>query len=223
MLTGVNDLTNILGPQRPQGSGGSNGELGQEEYFALMVAQLRNQDPTSPQDGSEYFTQIAQFGTVNGITELQQSFDSLATALNNNQALSASSLIDRDVLLPGGFGYLTEGEPLSGQVDLPQGSSALRIEITDEAGRRIRVLNLGQQNAGGNEFTWDGLDESGNPAPSGRYNITAEATYGNESVAVEVLVAGRVESVAFGGFAGQTVLTVSGLGPVGLSDVRGIQ
>ncbi|MFK7955616.1 MAG: flagellar hook assembly protein FlgD [Lysobacterales bacterium] len=223
MLTGVNDLTNILGPQRPRTIGDGDQELGQEEYFALMVAQLRNQDPTKPQDGAEYLTQIAQFGTVNGIQELENSFGQLASAINGNQALAASNLIDREVLLPGGFGHLIEGEPLTGQVDLPQSSSGVRIEIKDENNRLVRVLNIGQQNAGGNEFSWDGLDSNGNPAPTGRYNITAEAVYGEENFAVEVLVAGRVESVSLGGFAGQTVLTVAGLGQVGLSDVRGIQ
>ncbi len=223
MLTGVNDLTSILGPQRPRGSDSNDNELGQEDFFTLMVAQLRNQDPTSPQDGAEFLTQIAQFGTVNGIQELENSFAQLAGAINGNQALAASSLIGRDVLLPGGFGHLSEGEVLSGQVDLPQSTSSVRIEIKDENNRLVRVLNLGQQDAGGNEFTWDGLDSNGDPAPTGRYNITAEAVYGDENFAVEVLVAGRVESVSLGGFAGQTVVSVAGLGPVGLSDVRGIQ
>lgn len=223
MLTGINDLTSILGPQRQRIGEDGDQELGQEEYFALMVAQLRNQDPTKPQDGAEYLTQIAQFGTVNGIQELQDSFSELASSLNGNQALSASSLLDRSVLLPGGFGYLAEGEVMSGQVELPASSNGVRVEITDESGRSIRVINMGLQNAGSNEFQWDGLDDNGDPVPSGRYNVRAQASFGGEPEAVEVLVAGRVESVSFGGYAGQTVVTVAGLGPVGLTDVRGIQ
>ncbi len=223
MLTGINDLTSILGPQRPRTVGDGDQELGQEEYFALMVAQLRNQDPTKPQDGSEYLTQIAQFGTVNGISELKEGFSQLATAINGNQALSASSLLDREVLLPGGFGYLAEGEPMTGTIELPANSNGVRLEITDESGRQIRVINMGLQNAGSNDFQWDGLDDNGNPVPSGRYNVNATANFGREPEAVEVLVAGRVDGVSFGGYAGQTVVTVAGLGPVSLNDVRGIR
>ncbi|MEM9531330.1 MAG: flagellar hook assembly protein FlgD [Pseudomonadota bacterium] len=224
MLTGVNDLTTILNPQRRTNVGDGDQELGQDEYFALMIAQLRNQDPTKPQDGSEYLSQIDQFGTVNGIQELEKSFAELASAISGNQALSASNLIDREVLLPGGFGYLgADGEPLNGQIALPQDASRVRVEIKDESGRTIRVLDLGGRNAGASNFSWDGLDDAGRPAAPGRYNIEALATIGNEQVAIETNVAARVEAVSFGGLGGQTLVTVAGLGTVSLADVRGIQ
>jgi hypothetical protein len=53
-------------------------ELGQEEFLRLMMTQLRNQDPFKPMESGEFLGQLAQFGTVTGLGELQQSFEGLA-------------------------------------------------------------------------------------------------------------------------------------------------
>jgi flagellar basal-body rod modification protein FlgD len=58
--------------------------LGQEAFLDLMVAQLENQDPLNSMESGDFLSQIAQFGTVNGITELQGSFAVLASALQSS-------------------------------------------------------------------------------------------------------------------------------------------
>ena len=45
-------------------------ELGQADFLALMVAQLKNQDPTKPVDNAEYVSQLAQFSQISGLTEI---------------------------------------------------------------------------------------------------------------------------------------------------------
>ena len=50
---------------------GTSKDVGQDEFFKLMIAQLKNQDPMKPMENGEFLTQIAQFSTVNGIRELQ--------------------------------------------------------------------------------------------------------------------------------------------------------
>ncbi|NJM11352.1 MAG: hypothetical protein HC889_05195 [Synechococcaceae cyanobacterium SM1_2_3] len=55
--------------------------LGQEDFFRLMVAQMKSQDPTKPLDGQQQLAQLAQFSTLQSIQELQVSFDKLAEEL----------------------------------------------------------------------------------------------------------------------------------------------
>jgi flagellar basal-body rod modification protein FlgD len=55
--------------------------LGQDDFFKLMIAQMKNQDPTKPLDGQQYLGQLAQFSTLKSIQELQVSFDKLAREL----------------------------------------------------------------------------------------------------------------------------------------------
>ena len=47
-----------------------NNELGKTQFLELMVTQLKNQDPLSPQDNSEFVAQLAQFSSVEGIENL---------------------------------------------------------------------------------------------------------------------------------------------------------
>ena len=70
-------------------------DLGQTDFLNLMMTELKNQDPTKPMDSSSFLGQLAQFGTVSGLANLQTSFDSLKTSLVSNQALQAASLVGR--------------------------------------------------------------------------------------------------------------------------------
>jgi hypothetical protein len=72
--------------------------MGSEDFLTLMVAQLENQDPTKPLDNMQFMGQLAQFGTVSGIQELNEAFGGLSAALGSNQALQAASLVGRDVV-----------------------------------------------------------------------------------------------------------------------------
>ena len=83
ILPGALDSLRIADQQKTQGSD----ERGQEAFFDLMVTQLQNQDPFNPLESGDFLGQIAQFGTVNGIAELEQSFAGLASSLQSSQAL----------------------------------------------------------------------------------------------------------------------------------------
>lgn len=62
--------------------------MGQEDFFKLMIAQLKNQDPTKPVDGQQQLAQLAQFSTLQSIQEFQASFEKFATDIKS--ALGAS-------------------------------------------------------------------------------------------------------------------------------------
>ena len=62
--------------------------LGQDDFFKLMLAQMKNQDPTKPLDCQQYLGQLAQFSTLKSIQELQVSFDKLAEELKPGSTAS---------------------------------------------------------------------------------------------------------------------------------------
>lgn len=200
----------------------SNQDLGQEEFLELMVAQLNNQDPTKPMENAEFLGQLAQFGTVNGITELQTSVNSLATSLQSNQALQASTMVGRTVSVPTSSINLTAGEAVKGAVSLSANSSQVTLNVKDESGQTVKELSLGAQSAGDVNFTWDGTDDSGSALPDGVYTFIAEANIDGDQIAMGTQMQARVNSVTLSGTNGP-VLNLAGIGAVSISDVKEIQ
>ncbi len=198
-------------------------ELGQSEFLELMIAQLNNQDPMKPMENGDFIAQMAQFSTVTGLTELQESFDGLAASLQSNQALQASSLVGRTVLVPSGVGTLPQGGTLSGVVDLDSSSSNLTITIQDASGQVIRRLELGPQQTGDVYFNWDGITDSGAQAQAGRYFISAETRTEGGTEALETLVSSAVDSVTLGQGGQGIRLNLADGNSVDLSSVRSIQ
>lgn len=56
-------------------SANSAGQLSMSDFFTLMAAELQNQDPMNPTDDSQYMSQMAQFGTLEQITNLATSYN----------------------------------------------------------------------------------------------------------------------------------------------------
>ena len=198
-------------------------ESKEDQFMKLLIAQLKNQDPLSPQDNGEFLSQLAQFETAAGAEELQQSFDKFSANMQSSSALQASSLVGRSVLAPGGIAQLETGKNVAGQIDLGSSTTNLVIEITDAAGQLVKTIPMGTQAAGEVGFTWDGTDQNGNFLPPGGYRITATADVGNEKVAQEVLVSAKVESVTIGQGGQGMKLNLAGLGSIDFSAVREIR
>ena len=198
-------------------------QLGQDEFLKLMVAQLKNQDPFAPMENGDFISQMAQFSSVTGIAELQQSFEQMATSLQSNQALQASSLVGRTVLIPSKEATLVGGESVNGVVELSESSSSVGVTITDSSGQVIRRLELGTQSSGDIYFNWDGTDIDGKAVAEGQYFVNADAKIGDETVALETLMAASVASVTLGQGGQGLKLHLTDGNAVDFSSVRAIQ
>ncbi len=72
----------------------SNDPASQRNLFmTLLVAQLKNQDPLSPQDGTAFVAQLAQFNSLDQLVGIRQSIEQL-TALLQHHPTSASASVD---------------------------------------------------------------------------------------------------------------------------------
>lgn len=182
----------------------ASNELGQEQFLQLMIAQLKNQDPMKPMENGEFLGQMAQFGTVSGIQDLQKSFSSFASSLQSNQALMASSLVGRAVLVPGSQ-VAYNGSPALAAAELSQAASDVRVSVLDGSGQVLRQFTLGPQSAGTVKFSWDGLADNGAAIPPGTYTLRAEAVSGGKTSALSTYVVARVDSVSLGGQQGITL------------------
>lgn len=193
--------------------------LGIDAFLTLMTAQLKNQDPLKPMEGTEFISQLATFGTVSGVQEMQTSIESLATSLRSTQTLNGSTMVGRDVLASADSFEHTQGGTVGGQIDVPAGTTGLQLRITDSTGAVVREIQL-ETTEGTQNFTWDGLRTDGTQAESDEYDIEAVATVRGQSGSLEVLMSGRVSSVSIDATGTNLTLNTAALGAVAMADVR---
>jgi len=197
-------------------------ELGQEDFLALMIQQLKNQDPLKPMENGEFIGQMAQFSTVTGIADMSKSIAGLTDAFNSGQALQAASMVGRTVLTEASTTSYTGTKPVSGALDLPYATSSSVVRVYTAAGELVRELPLGTQQAGLANFTWDGTLANGQPAPAGRYKFTAAISSPAGDTALTTYLASKVESVTLAGDgSGSQIRTDSGA-TVRLSQVKAV-
>ena len=197
-------------------------DLGQAEFLELMTAQLKYQDPLEPMENGDFIAQMAQFGTVSGIGDLNAAFSEMSASLQSSQALQASTMVGRSVLVPGNKVSLAAEGDMPMSVDLEQPASKVMLNITDANGQLVHRIDLGSQQAGLINVQWNGLNNDGNRVSAGRYTITAEAKQGDSVFAVDTLMTVQVESVTLGKAGQDLTLTVSDLGDISMSQIRKI-
>ena len=193
-------------------------ELGSDQFIALMVAQMKNQDPMKPTDPSEFLGQLAQFSTVSGVRAMQDSMTDMVTAMRSSQMLSGTQLVGREVLAASTSINHDGVTAVNGAAELPTGLTAASVLIKDSAGAVMRQIPL-SASAGLKSFAWDGKSDAGAAVPSGRYSIevVARSAFGPESVAA--LLQSKVNSVTLDSAGGGLTINTSN-GELPLTAVR---
>src|SRR5574344_157051 len=70
--------------------------LGKDDFLKLLLTQLSNQDPTSPMDNTQFIAQMAQFSSLEQMTNMNSQFLKLADMYKSSEA---SSVIGKTVEL----------------------------------------------------------------------------------------------------------------------------
>ncbi|ODC04182.1 hypothetical protein BFW38_12240 [Terasakiispira papahanaumokuakeensis] len=204
----------------------SRTDMGRDQFMQLLITQLQNQDPTSPQDNTQYVAQLAQFSSLEGIQQLNSTVDNFAVSLKSAQALQASSLVGRKVEVESNVGILKEGGKVSGSVHLDYDTPSLVVDVESSSGEYLGSIAWDNVSAGEVPFEWDGKDTEGNDFPPGVYVFKPRnlAKNGEDQDVPTMYMDSNVDSVqvAAGG-SGQLMLNIQGVGQVPLSEVKNIK
>ncbi|GHU06341.1 basal-body rod modification protein FlgD [Betaproteobacteria bacterium] len=190
----------------------------QNRFLTLLVAQLENQDPLNPLENTEITNQLAQMSTVGGIEQLNSTLNSLVSSLADTQAVQASAMIGKTVMVPGSSLSLYEGSSFGG-VNLPSKAEKVVVSIYDASNNLVSTQTLGPAEAGNLLFTWDGETSAGEKAPDGNYTFKVTASSGEASVTAQAMQLGMVSALTRttnGNF-------VLDLGPLGKYDFGDVQ
>jgi len=182
--------------QQNQGSATAKSQASEdsEMFMKLMIAQLQNQDPTSPADTTDFMQQISSMSMVESINNLVSSVETMNSSLLSSQAaLQASSMVGRQAFVKTDSGSLTAEGGVEGMVNLDTSTPSLRIKVYDGSGNQVDTINMGALAAGDHNFTWDGVNQS-----EGNYRFVAEAKVGDEFIPLETYIGHTVNSVTLG-------------------------
>ncbi|MEX5574594.1 flagellar hook assembly protein FlgD [Pseudomonas lijiangensis] len=209
--------------QNPKATATNSSEaLGKDAFLQLLVTQMKNQNPLDPQDNTQFVAQLAQFSSLESMQNLTSTVDSIATSYKSSQALQASSLVGRSVIVETGTTQVDTSKGLSGSVVVPASTSATTVKVYDSSNNQIDTIDLGAKGAGNASFTWDGLNSEGVALPSGTYRFVASGTVNGTNTALSTYLPATVNSVTTAVSGGEMTLNLAGGSSIALSKVQSI-
>lgn len=194
----VSSITGSTATATDTASAKEKSALGKDDFLKLLVAQLKQQDPLKPQDGTEFVTQLSQFSLVEQSVQQSSKLDILSTQMTGLASNEAAGLVGKDVTVRG-TGVSFDGVTATGAgINLDASAAKVTVQIQDSTGKTVRTMELGAQPAGAVAVKWDGKDDNGQPVAKGTYTIKTDAkTADGKSVNATQDVTGKVVSVSF--------------------------
>ena len=200
-----------------------NAELGKDAFLKLLLAQMKNQDPTSPMESHEMAAQLAQFTSL----EKLQSIDDTMKTMKNVNASGDGSKFDTLNLI----GKAVNGDSASVirhdtteeheiNFKLLKDANKVKLVIKDAQGTPVRELEVRDLKKGQNTVTWNGVNEQGAPMGKGEYRIDLTAfDGGGRKVGAETKFSGVITGV---NFTSQGPVLMMGKQKIRMNDVKSI-
>jgi flagellar basal-body rod modification protein FlgD len=183
----------------------------------MLIAQLQHQDPLNPADSTEFTAQLAQFSSLEQLSNIHDSLENMEqfqASLTHSQAVS---YIGKEITAAGSGLHLRDGQTAACHFELEANAAMTAVSIYDAAGGFVNSFETGPLSPGRQSVIWDGTDFNGNQMPAGAYSFEIQAVdASNENVMVRPLMSAIVTGVSF---KDKTAYLMTELQSVALDDV----
>ncbi|MEE9430537.1 MAG: flagellar hook capping FlgD N-terminal domain-containing protein [Melioribacteraceae bacterium] len=179
-----------------------NDAMSKDAFLELMIAQLQNQDPLEPMDGTDYSAQLAQFSSLE---QLQNINNSINQSIDANYLLTQSisntmtaALIGKDVKIASDSIDFTGQSDTGIGYELPADAKNVEVKIFDDAGTLVKTFTDLKNDKGEYKLSWDFTDNDDKNVSHGKFRVevTAETLDGEDMVAAQYLI-GNIDGVRF--------------------------
>lgn len=141
-------------------------------FLTMLMTQLKNQDPTSPLDSSQFTSELVQFSSVEQQINTNTNLTQLITLTQASQVEQSSSMLGRPATVASTQLSLQDG---SGTINFnTTNAEPVGISVYNAAGAQIQSGTLTSA-AGANTWRWNGQNSSGVTQPDGPYTVSVTA------------------------------------------------
>ena len=170
--------------------------LDQDSFLTILVAQLTHQDPLSPMEDTDMTAQLAQFSSLEQLTNINSNIVSLGESMQHSDLLNAVSFIGKEVKAEGYNVSLSEGNASTIYYGFGEAVTGIMMNIYDGDGAIVRTVELGSKEAGTYQYEWDGKNEAGTVLADGTYGVGILGTdVDGNPVLVQTEISGVVDAV----------------------------
>ncbi|WP_404338598.1 flagellar hook assembly protein FlgD [Pseudoalteromonas mariniglutinosa] len=214
----INSLTKNANNNIAADSGNisGNGASAQEMstmFLELLVAQISNQNPLQPMDGTEYVSQLAEFANVESLQSIKQNTGDSLDYMSSMMVLEATNMVGESVDVPANSVALEQPGNVSGLVNLAEPADSVTVQLYDSNGDLVAEKDLPYSGVGALRFDFADQDAGG-------YAIRAYTTTDGIAKPLDTWISGEVERVSVGKTSDDILLQIDGLGNFALTEIN---
>jgi flagellar basal-body rod modification protein FlgD len=227
MLTGTQNVSSgsLFGESAATAAAAApSSTMGKEEFLTLLIEQLKNQDPLNPMESTDFTAQLAQFSSLEQLFNVNENIAALHEYAATMNRLTALDMIGKEVEYAGA-GDVTLGAEGGATIkyNLADNANQVTVYINDAAGMPVTHIDVGSQESGIKEVTWNGVDSEGKRLPAGIYTFEVAAVDEQaNSVAVDTFGSSTATGIVTDPDSGQT-LVVTNAGRIPIDQVVGVR
>lgn len=171
--------------------------LGRDAFLTMLVAQLKNQDPLNPLEGTDFSTQLAQFSSLEQMFNMNDNLEAILNSVDSKGDNNLLDYIGKEILSEDNAIELKNGEASGCNFSIEEPAEVM-LTIYDSSGTEIRNLYPGYKDAGTYEIEWDGLDHTGTQVSDGTYlyEVTAIGEDGGK-ISATTTISGTVTGLTY--------------------------
>jgi flagellar basal-body rod modification protein FlgD len=170
------------------------------DFLTLLLAQLKNQDPTDPVSTAELTSQMATLSQVEQAIKSNDYLSTLVDYASSTNNAGAVSCIGKTVTADTSSITVSSGVSESLAFTLADDADQVTITIRDKDGNAVKTISCSDLSSGANSATWDGTDSSGSSVKDGTYTFSVTAKDSNgSSVTASTSITALVNGVSYSG------------------------
>ena len=197
VLNKVSDPNYVDPSKKVRGVGTS--KMDKDAFFKLMIAELKNQDPTNPLKNHEMAAQLAQFSGLEQMANVNTTLTEMKAGNKPIEQFQSLSMIGKQV--SGDSSKLTRtnlDKEHDIKFNLPDDAKSTDVKIFNAKGELVRKYTFTNLKKGENKITWNGEDERGSAAKPGDYKVEFEsAGTGGQKQTIKTDFTGVVTGISF--------------------------